>query len=102
VEDGLRHKFVELRDVVLPLKVEPQRALDIGLNGRALGDERVDLLALDLPGDAVDEQRVLDRVELTEHGVHLDVFSEKDLGVDVYELVQLLNGQDVEVLVDEE
>jgi len=102
VEDALSHKSVQLRDVVLHLKILRERVLDILIERRALSDERVDLLPLDLPGDAVDEQRVLDGVVLAENGVGLDILAEQDFSVDIDELVQLLNCKDIKILVNEE
>ena len=56
---------------------------------------------LDFPADSVNEKSQLDRVELTDHGVHFGVFSVQNFLVNVDESVHLSNRQQVEVFVNQ-
>jgi len=76
--------------------------VDVIVEERALGDQRVDLLLLDFPTHPVNKQSVLDSVVLTQHRIHLELLPMQDLHKSVDELVHLLDREDVEVLQNEE
>jgi len=83
VQDRLTQVVQQDENIVLLLEVDSERLVDVGLQHRALGDERVDLLFFNLPADLVDQQRNLDHVVLVDHGVGLRVLRVQHTVVDI-------------------
>ena len=91
VKNGLTHELVEHQNVVLLLEVSHQRFDQVVIQKRTLGDERVDLLLLDLPADSENQQCILDGVELIDNGVLLWIFAIENLLIDINQQVHLID-----------
>lgn len=74
VEYWLAHHLVQLGNVVLPLQVIHEAPLNVVIQQLTLGNQRIDLLLFYLPRNAIDQQRILYRVVLAQHGIKPVVF----------------------------
>jgi hypothetical protein len=79
-----------------------QRIHDILIQDRALGDERINSFLVNLPGDSVDQQSILNGIVLTEHRVLFEFFGMQDIHISVDKKIQLGNGINIEMLMDKE
>jgi hypothetical protein len=62
--------------MMLLLQVNTDRLLDLPIDGVTFSGEGVNFLLINPPHDPVDEERDLDGVELTEHGVESRILVE--------------------------
>lgn len=69
MENWLSHEVVELRDMVLSLKISLKTLVDVVVKQRTLSDKGINLLFSNLPRYSVNQKRILDRVELRKHWV---------------------------------
>lgn len=83
MEDWLRHELVKLRNMLLSQEITLKRFLEISVKQRTLGNQRVNSLLGNFPGNSVDQKGVLDRVELRKHGVHFVIWSVENLHINV-------------------
>ena len=77
--------------MLLSLQISCQTCVDILVKQGTLGDQRVDLLLLDLPGNTVDQEGILDRIKLTKHRIIFEILPMQNLHVNIDQLVHLLD-----------